>query len=157
VPNEIGFDIFRGLQGLAAAAMAPTALGILGVTFPPGKAKDVAFGCFGAGAPLGGVIGNIFVSGPLDRRRVSLIERRVVLLASISVGNGSTGLSGSSLRFAQSQATSSFHCHRLNSNRVCVIPWIGWVELSSLLDSSCWYLRFQKAMLLAGARHGYHL
>jgi MFS family permease len=64
VPNEIGFDIFRGLQGLAAAAMAPTALGILGVTFPPGKAKDVAFGCFGAGAPLGGVIGNIFVSDP---------------------------------------------------------------------------------------------
>jgi MFS family permease len=61
VPNEIGFDIFRGLQGLAAAAMAPTALGILGVTFPPGKAKDVAFGCFGAGAPLGGIMGNIFV------------------------------------------------------------------------------------------------
>jgi MFS family permease len=62
MPNEIGFDILRGLNGLAAAAMAPTALGILGTTFPPGKSKDVAFGCFGAGAPLGGVIGNIFVS-----------------------------------------------------------------------------------------------
>lgn len=60
--NEIGFDILRGLQGLAAAAMTPTALGILGVTFPPGKTKDIAFGCFGAGAPLGGIIGNIFVS-----------------------------------------------------------------------------------------------
>jgi predicted MFS family arabinose efflux permease len=60
IPNEIGFDIFRGLQGLAAAAMAPTALGILASTFPPGKMKDVAFGCFGAGAPLGGVFGNIF-------------------------------------------------------------------------------------------------
>lgn len=60
IPNEIGFDIFRGLQGLAAAAMAPTALGILGVTSPPGKAKDIAFGCFGAGAPLGGITGNIF-------------------------------------------------------------------------------------------------
>ncbi|KAH6881276.1 major facilitator superfamily domain-containing protein [Alternaria rosae] len=60
IPNEIGFDIFRGLQGLAAAAMAPTALGILASTFPPGKTKDIAFGCFGAGAPLGGVLGNIF-------------------------------------------------------------------------------------------------
>jgi hypothetical protein len=60
VLNEIGFDILRGLQGLAAAAMAPTALGILGVTFPPGKTKDIAFGCFGAGAPLGGIMGNIF-------------------------------------------------------------------------------------------------
>ncbi|KAI4908417.1 hypothetical protein J4E90_009042 [Alternaria incomplexa] len=60
IPNEIGFDIFRGLQGLAAAAMAPTALGILASTFPPGKTKDIAFGCFGAGAPLGGVFGNIF-------------------------------------------------------------------------------------------------
>jgi predicted MFS family arabinose efflux permease len=60
ISNEIGFDIFRGLQGLAAAAMAPTALGILGVTFPPGRAKDVAYGFFGAFAPLGGVIGNIF-------------------------------------------------------------------------------------------------
>ncbi|KNG49764.1 drug resistance protein [Stemphylium lycopersici] len=60
IPNEIGFDIFRGLQGLAAAAMAPTALGILASTFPPGKTKDVAFGCFGAGAPLGGIFGNLF-------------------------------------------------------------------------------------------------
>lgn len=71
VPNEIGFDIFRGLNGLAAAAMAPTALGILGVTFPPGKVKDIAFGAFGAAAPLGGVMGNIFVrstSHPIDIR-----------------------------------------------------------------------------------------
>ncbi|KAL5116379.1 hypothetical protein ACEQ8H_005727 [Pleosporales sp. CAS-2024a] len=60
IPNEIGFDVVRGLAGLAAAALFPTALGILGTTFPAGKAKDVAFGAFGAAAPLGGVIGNIF-------------------------------------------------------------------------------------------------
>ncbi|KAI8935556.1 hypothetical protein NX059_008125 [Plenodomus lindquistii] len=56
ITSEIGFDVLRGLQGLAAAAMAPTALGILGNTFHPGKAKDIAFGCFGAGAPLGGML-----------------------------------------------------------------------------------------------------
>lgn len=60
ITEEIAFDVLRGLQGLAAAAMAPTALGILGNTFPPGKAKDIAFGCFGAGAPLGSILGNIF-------------------------------------------------------------------------------------------------
>ncbi|USP81631.1 hypothetical protein yc1106_08905 [Curvularia clavata] len=60
VRNEIGFDTLRGLQGLGASAIAPTALGILGSTFPPGKAKDVAFGCYGAGLPLGGIIGHVF-------------------------------------------------------------------------------------------------
>jgi hypothetical protein len=30
IPNEIGFDLFRGLQGLGAAANVPTAIGIIG-------------------------------------------------------------------------------------------------------------------------------
>ncbi|KAF2003628.1 MFS general substrate transporter [Amniculicola lignicola CBS 123094] len=60
IPNEIGFDIFRGLQGLGSAAMVPTAIGILGVTFPPGKVKNYAFSTYAAGAPLGAVFGNIF-------------------------------------------------------------------------------------------------
>lgn len=60
IPSEIGFDVFRGLQGLGAAAMVPTAIGILGTTFPPGKAKNYAFSCYGGGAPLGGIFGNIF-------------------------------------------------------------------------------------------------
>lgn len=59
VKNEIGFDALRGLQGLGAAANVPTAIGILGVTFPPGRAKNYAFSCYGAGAPLGAVFGNI--------------------------------------------------------------------------------------------------
>ncbi|KAL7935374.1 MFS general substrate transporter [Trichoderma chlorosporum] len=59
VPNEIGFNLFRGLHGLGSAANVPTAIGILGVTFPPGKAKNYAFVAYGAGAPLGSVFGNI--------------------------------------------------------------------------------------------------
>ncbi|TKA82000.1 hypothetical protein B0A55_01717 [Friedmanniomyces simplex] len=42
IPNEIGFDVFRGLQGLGSAANVPTAIGILGVTFPPGQANNYA-------------------------------------------------------------------------------------------------------------------
>ncbi|KAI0171973.1 drug resistance protein [Hypoxylon sp. FL1284] len=59
IPNEIGFNLFRGLQGLGAAANVPTAIGILGVTFPPSKAKNFAFSAYAAGAPLGSVFGNI--------------------------------------------------------------------------------------------------
>ena len=59
VPSEIGFDVFRGLQGLGAAANVPTAIGILGVTFVPGKAKNYAFAAYSAGAPMGSVFGNI--------------------------------------------------------------------------------------------------
>jgi hypothetical protein len=47
IPNEIGFDVFRGLQGLGSAANVPTALGILGTTFKPGKAKNYAFSAYG--------------------------------------------------------------------------------------------------------------
>jgi len=59
IPSEIGFDVFRGLQGLGAAANVPTAIGILGVTFPPGKAKNLAFVTYSAGAPMGSTLGNI--------------------------------------------------------------------------------------------------
>lgn len=59
VRNEIAFDLFRGLQGLGAAANVPTAIGILGTTFPPGKAKNYAFSTYAAGAPLGSIFGNL--------------------------------------------------------------------------------------------------
>ncbi|KAH7328732.1 major facilitator superfamily transporter [Stachybotrys elegans] len=59
VPNEVAFYVFRALHGLGAAANVPTALGILGVTFPPGKAKNYAFSAYAAGAPMGSIMGNI--------------------------------------------------------------------------------------------------
>ncbi|KAK3353320.1 major facilitator superfamily-domain-containing protein [Lasiosphaeria hispida] len=59
LPNEIAFDLFRGLQGLGAAANVPTAIGILATTFAPGKAKNYAISCYAAGAPLGAVFGNL--------------------------------------------------------------------------------------------------
>ena len=49
VPNEIGFNVVRGMQGLGAAANVPTAIGILGVTFAPGKAKNYAFATYSSG------------------------------------------------------------------------------------------------------------
>ncbi|CAN8103232.1 unnamed protein product [Discula destructiva] len=59
IPSEIPFDLMRGLQGIGAAANVPTAIGILGTTFPPGKAKNYAFSTYAAGAPLGQIFGNL--------------------------------------------------------------------------------------------------
>jgi len=58
-PNGIWFDIFRGLQGLGAAVGVPAGLGIMGTYFAPGPAKNRAYSCFSATAPLGLSIGLI--------------------------------------------------------------------------------------------------
>lgn len=55
----------RGLQGLAAALMAPAALAILTVTFPGGRERNVAFAIFGAVAGAGSAIG-LLVGGLLS-------------------------------------------------------------------------------------------
>lgn len=59
-PNEIAFDIFRGLQGLGGAANVPTAIGIIRQTFKGGSNEMlVALSIYSAGFPMGSVIGNI--------------------------------------------------------------------------------------------------
>ncbi|KAK8041740.1 hypothetical protein PG993_006263 [Apiospora rasikravindrae] len=54
------FIFARVLQGLGPAAMIPNALALLGVTYPPGLRKNMAFALFGACAPGGGVFGFVF-------------------------------------------------------------------------------------------------
>ncbi|KAJ3937129.1 MAG: major facilitator superfamily domain-containing protein [Lentinula lateritia] len=55
--DALTLDILRGFQGLGSAATIPASLGILAHTFPPGKARAIAFATFAAGAPLGGGTG----------------------------------------------------------------------------------------------------
>ncbi|EIM80449.1 MFS general substrate transporter [Stereum hirsutum FP-91666 SS1] len=59
-PNQIGLDLLRAIQGLGGAAVVPAALGILAHTFPPSRARSIAFSTFAAGAPLGGAFGYVF-------------------------------------------------------------------------------------------------
>ncbi|GAA5972189.1 hypothetical protein JCM8115_007151 [Rhodotorula mucilaginosa] len=58
--NEVSIDFFRAMQGAALGAAIPSALGILGTSFPPGQRKTTAFAIFSAGAPLGGSLGAVF-------------------------------------------------------------------------------------------------
>lgn len=47
----------RALAGLGGALIVPNAVALLGVTFPPGKARNFALGCFGAAAPVSAGVG----------------------------------------------------------------------------------------------------
>lgn len=86
-PNEISFDVFRGLQGLSAAANVPSAIGIIGATFPPGKAKNYAISLYSSGFPLGSVIGNVLggvVGGYLNWKWVFWVQAFPAALIAIA-------------------------------------------------------------------------
>ncbi|WVW83188.1 hypothetical protein I302_105206 [Kwoniella bestiolae CBS 10118] len=63
--NGIGMVVSRALAGCGAALATPSATGIIAHTYT-GRARQLAFACFGAGAAIGGalglIIGGIFVS-----------------------------------------------------------------------------------------------
>ncbi|CAG7849082.1 Uncharacterized MFS-type transporter C1683.03c [Serendipita indica DSM 11827] len=52
--------ILRAMSGIGQAAMIPAAIGILAHSFPPSRARSVAFATFSAGAPLGASLGMVF-------------------------------------------------------------------------------------------------
>lgn len=58
----IPFAIARAMSGIGAAFMSPNIIAIIGITFPPGKMRNLTFGCIGFGAPVGGV-GGILLLG----------------------------------------------------------------------------------------------
>ncbi|GAA5860818.1 hypothetical protein JCM8547_003859 [Rhodosporidiobolus lusitaniae] len=58
-PSAIALDVFRAMQGAGLGASIPSALGILGSSFPPGPRKTAAFAFFSAGAPMGGSLGAV--------------------------------------------------------------------------------------------------
>lgn len=63
-PNAVMLVVFRVLQGLSAAAIAPTGLALLTTTFPEGPARAKAMSKFGIATVLG-FIGGLVLSGPL--------------------------------------------------------------------------------------------
>jgi MFS family permease len=41
------YDAARGLAGIGAGLMLPTAVALLGQAYPPGRKRNLAFGLFG--------------------------------------------------------------------------------------------------------------
>ncbi|RFU27179.1 hypothetical protein B7463_g9159, partial [Scytalidium lignicola] len=60
--DSIFFDCCRALQGIGPAFLLPNAIAILGRTYEPGRRKDMVFSLFGATAPGGAVLGQLFTS-----------------------------------------------------------------------------------------------
>src|SRR5262249_56606388 len=74
--SEGSLILFRSLQGLGAALLAPAALSILTTTFREGRERNVALGIWGAASGSGGGAGGLVgwaVCGGLRRARVVLI------------------------------------------------------------------------------------
>ncbi|KAJ7467704.1 major facilitator superfamily domain-containing protein [Mycena latifolia] len=54
------YDAARGLTGIGAGLLLPTAVALLGQTYPPGRNRNLAFGLFGALAPFSAAGGSVF-------------------------------------------------------------------------------------------------
>ncbi|GAA0320488.1 MFS transporter [Actinoallomurus spadix] len=80
-PNAVLLVVFRVLQGLSAAAIAPTALALLTTSFPEGPARAKAMSRFGIATVLG-FIGGLVLSGPL----VDSLGWRSVFYVTVPVG-----------------------------------------------------------------------
>ncbi|KAF2119244.1 major facilitator superfamily domain-containing protein [Lophiotrema nucula] len=59
--------VFRALQGVAMAMHLPAAVAIIAAAVPPGRARNVGFGCLGLSQPLGFSFGMV-VSGIMIER-----------------------------------------------------------------------------------------
>ncbi|KAI4868390.1 MFS general substrate transporter [Hypoxylon rubiginosum] len=60
--NHVLFIFARVLQGIGPAIVLPNGLAILGVTYAPGRRKEMVFAIFGAMAPTGSVLGSLFAA-----------------------------------------------------------------------------------------------
>lgn len=58
--NHVLFVFARVLQGIGPAILLPCGLALLGVTYAPGRRKNMIFSIFGATAPTGCIVGCIF-------------------------------------------------------------------------------------------------
>lgn len=57
--NLVSMCITRGLCGIGGCLMVPNIVALLGITFPPGKKRNLAMGLFGAMAPVAAVGGSL--------------------------------------------------------------------------------------------------
>ena len=57
----ISFAIARACSGIGAAMAMPNIVAIIGITFPPGKMRNLTLGFMGFAAPVGGTIGCLLI------------------------------------------------------------------------------------------------
>ena len=90
--------VFRGLQGLGAALLAPAALSILTTTFSEGRERNVALGVWGAASGSGGAVG-VLLGGALT----SALSWSWIFFINVPVGVAVLALSPVLLRESRAQ------------------------------------------------------
>ncbi|KAI0057295.1 MFS general substrate transporter [Artomyces pyxidatus] len=63
-PDFVTLCILRGFTGIGGGLMVPNSVAVLGLTFPPGRLRNLAMGLFGCAAPVGAA-GGAIVAGLL--------------------------------------------------------------------------------------------
>ncbi|KAI2602551.1 MFS general substrate transporter [Hypoxylon sp. NC1633] len=58
--NHVLFIFARVLQGIGPAVVLPNGLALLGITYAPGRRKEMIFALFGSMAPIGSILGSLF-------------------------------------------------------------------------------------------------
>ncbi|KAI1372347.1 MFS general substrate transporter [Hypoxylon crocopeplum] len=61
--NFVAFNVIRALSGIGGAFIMPNAVAMIGITNPPGFARNLSLAFFGASAPIGGYIGALITGG----------------------------------------------------------------------------------------------
>ena len=57
--NLVSMCFMRGLCGVGGGLMIPNIVALLGITFPPGRKRNLGFALFGAMAPVGAAGGSL--------------------------------------------------------------------------------------------------
>ncbi|KAG1735284.1 major facilitator superfamily domain-containing protein [Suillus paluster] len=89
--NGLTLVVLRAFQGVGAAATLPSALGILAYSFPPSRARSIAFATFSAGAPVGVAFGTM-IGGVLTELSSTHWRSVFYMIAGISALAGLTGM-----------------------------------------------------------------
>ncbi|KAI0149629.1 MFS general substrate transporter [Hypoxylon sp. NC0597] len=61
--NFIAFNVMRAMSGIGGAFIMPNAVAMIGITNPPGFARNLSLAFFGASAPIGGYLGALITGG----------------------------------------------------------------------------------------------
>lgn len=59
--SVVVFCVARAASGIGAAFVMPNVVAVIGISFPPGKMRNLCLGFFGFGAPVGGTLGVVLI------------------------------------------------------------------------------------------------
>ncbi|KIL90206.1 hypothetical protein FAVG1_06946 [Fusarium avenaceum] len=125
---EIPFYVLRAVQGMSAAAIMPSGIGIMASSFAPGPSRNMAFIAMSAMASLGSVVGSLlggFVGSTLGWKWVFWIP---AIASAFTTAAGFVVTAGNDLKCVTTKTTENS-----GGNKKPYVDWIGGGFVSSSL------------------------